>query len=141
MGTLHPASVAKRLIALAPKDYAATAPTTENAIIDTRGYQFCEFLIPVGLMAGTGIACKVQHDTDPAFGTGADISPSVNTPTITTSNDNGLFALVIDCRKVNRYLRLVWTFDTVTVSNLSAAAVLYGPFDSGSQVQDISDSV
>lgn len=139
MASLHPTSITKTLRALAPADYGATAPTTASQIIDTRGFRFAKFALDFGVMAGTSIACKVQQDSDSAFGSGVDTG--VDFTTVTTSNDDALQHVIVDTSKVERYLRLIFTFTSVTASPMAATCELFGPADSLSQDLVPSDSV
>jgi hypothetical protein len=115
----------KAMPMLAPKDYTDTAPVvaTEALVIDTKGYEDLFVVLNVGVVAGTGIAVKVQEDDASDGGTAVDVASATFT-TLTAANDVDMYVGRVKLRGRKRYLLLAFTFTAVTASNLSATAIL-----------------
>ena len=140
MGYNHPAE-SKTVIALHPKDYAATKPTTsELVVVDTKGFRFARLDVVVGTVAGTSFTGVVQEDDNSGFTSGTTIT-GASLPPITTSNDVQVHSVTVDMAKRERYLRLDFTFTAMTATPLAASCTLWGPDDATNLGSEVNASV
>jgi len=106
---------------------AYTAATHNGDIVDSLGYEEIMVIVDVGDM-GTGatLDMKVQHDTDPAGGTMADLSgASLAQITKAGGGDNETYCFQVP-KGHNRYLRVVGVLGT-EACDFSAVILLGAP--------------
>jgi hypothetical protein len=115
-----------------------SAGATNGIIIDRLGFNSVVFACMTGVVnTYTSTAFKVQHDTDPAGGTMADLAAAAANSEewgdVTVTNTVAATTIELNCdlRRANRYIRIVAT-ETGTsaltaVSYALGANVLGGP--------------
>jgi len=132
MASLTPKSAVKIVNALSPDDYGNTAPTASQCLnIDTLGFRWATFVVQVGNVAGTSIACKIQESStsDMTTDAAADITGASFANWGDTS-DNVTRSITIDLQRCERYLQLAFTYSSITASDVSACCILWGAGDS-----------
>lgn len=100
----------KTLLAISPQSTVTTG-TCAGATLDRKLFASGTFTFITGATTGTSpsLACKVQHDTDSAFGTPVDVSGA----TVTIAAVDTVGEINVDFRTLNRYVR-GYTTTTVT---------------------------
>lgn len=102
-----------------------------STVIDTQGYSSLMIIATRGSSLDTGVwAVKLQHDTDVAMGTVADITlPTTSVQTITDAATNKANRMVVyDLHKPSkRYIRVQSQRTIANQALLSLVAVLYNP--------------
>lgn len=130
MSYQDPKNTCKVIRMLKPADHGASAPTTANVSVDTKGFEWARIDVQVGTITGTKIEWTVQESSDDGSADAfADVTGAVGTD-IATTNDDVVHSIVIKTSKVERYLKIAWTYTSVTVSPLAATCTLYAAQDS-----------
>lgn len=125
----------KCVVALVPATVSASAA---GAIIDRLGFNSAVFHVKCGAgSAFTSLVSKVQHDTDSAGGTMADLAAAVSgseewgAVTVTISAASTAAELNVDLRRANRYIQIYNTLTGTSIvcgiTCVLGANVLGGP--------------
>ncbi len=112
-------------LAVDGSNFVLTTGTSDvnSTIVDTLGYESIVFIVAVGAISSSGsVTTKIQHDTDSAGGTMADLLGSAQTVSADT-DDNKLFIHEV-WHPQKRYLRVVTTRGDGGNSTINAAIAI-----------------
>jgi len=125
MASNTPKSALKIVNALSPDDFSSTAPTSGQCLnIDTSGFRWATFVVTVGNVTGTSIAARVQESSDNFVADAAADVTGAAIPVWGGSDDNTTKSITIDLYQSERYLKLAFTYASITASDVAAVCIL-----------------
>jgi hypothetical protein len=112
------AQCAKYVLALPPISVAGGATATDTEV-DTKGFDYAEFIIMSGLVGANGVSEITIQESDTSGSGEANITDATFTDLV-DADDNKILCCFLDLRKRKRYLSLVLTNGATNASVMAA---------------------